>query len=97
MSFTPGSWRVVKDNDCYGYSVLAEDNDAVASFVDGVDARLIAAAPEMLELLKEFLWADKQFSLEFPECADDLAVFTTGAIQKTEALLKRIEEEGEET
>ncbi len=61
------------------------------------NARIMAAAPEMVEVIKEFLWGNETFSREFPEVADDLAVYTIGAVQRAEALLKRIEEEGEET
>lgn len=54
------------------------------------NARLIAAAPEMLEALQEIIaeWSDEGYiARNFPDLAD------TGGIQLARAILAKIEEE----
>lgn len=53
---TPGPWEVY----CDGFSVAAEDGHIVSTYVEGntddecsANARLIAAAPELLEALQD--------------------------------------------
>lgn len=62
---TPGPWNVTKHEDCdaaiitAGHESLAfvyiDDNDKPATEINKADARLIAAAPELLEALEQLM------------------------------------------
>ena len=95
-NFTPGPWEAVKDNDFYGYSIVTKDNKVkvVASFIDSANARLIAAAPEMLEVIHDLLepaYERYQYVLE-TDTPDEAEVYKE-TIDQAEALLRRIEGE----
>ena len=55
---TPGPWRLAGGAGD-GYALIGADNSVTCDtgFATTVDARLIAAAPELLEALKAFLRA----------------------------------------
>jgi hypothetical protein len=58
---TPGPWRVEKFNDTKSWSIYANGGThSLASIRDAANARLIAAAPDMLEALTNALgWMER--------------------------------------
>lgn len=51
---TPGPWRVEKFNDTKSWSIYANGGThSLASIRDAANARLIAAAPELLQALRD--------------------------------------------
>jgi hypothetical protein len=67
---TPGSWRVEKAHDLWaeirsGYGL---SNFMIADCVNPANARLIAAAPDLLEALEFML---SVFNETYPDVADD--------------------------
>ena len=86
-NFTPGPWEAKQKY--IGISVFDSNGDGVANVCQSygdtpykvwANARLIAAAPEMYELLREFLQGLGDFITEIPD----------EAIERAEALLRRI-------
>ena len=61
---TPGPWRLTGSR-CLGWTIVGElpdgrgDTDALASCPDEANARLIAAAPELMSALKAMLAYDE--------------------------------------
>ena len=51
MTYTPGPWKVEDD----GYTIVSPNGIHIADLNSPLNARLIAAAPELLEALKEIL------------------------------------------
>ena len=90
MSHTPGPWKVM----C-GDVVLMRDEREVVAWVGNIDgqmidnARLIASAPDMLEVLE---WLSNEF-----DCRDDkygMVSFTHDEFRKVEAAIKKARGEG---
>jgi hypothetical protein len=67
---TPGPWRYQENSDAYTHIVRAGTDDYICGCGQGSDgtceanARLIAAAPELLEALEEFV-ASRGASTDF--------------------------------
>ena len=85
-NFTPGPWNILLDEFIVPKAPIGETVPVIAK-MDGpnnaelrANARLIAAAPEMAELLGEFLQGLGDFITEIPD----------EAIERAEALLRRI-------
>lgn len=79
MSHTPGPWVVRRDTNCQDVLYVEENGVVVCETMSADAARLIAAAPEMLEALK-FLRCTKNH-----EALSDRAVdIVDAAIAKAE-------------
>lgn len=52
---TPGPWRVVVEEEYDDYLVVDKDNHCIADILPLANARLIAAAPDLLEACKDAL------------------------------------------
>lgn len=97
MSHTPGPWKLQKFN-AQTYMISTFQNGLIAQHVPGeANARLIAAAPELFEELREILDYAREVYAQFG--GDDekrgRAPKIKADIDRVEALLKRVE--GEET
>jgi len=57
MSYTPGPWRVRRSNhsDKYRYVQIGKDANYTTLDLLAADARLISAAPDLYESLKEIV------------------------------------------
>lgn len=61
VPFTPGPWKVMLHSDDDNWTINAPDADIHVAFVErngcfaNANARLIAAAPELLELVQQWL------------------------------------------
>jgi hypothetical protein len=57
MSYTPGPWRVRRSNhsDKYRYVQIGKDANYTTLDLLAADARLISAAPDLYEALKEIV------------------------------------------
>ena len=75
---TPGPWRLVGD-ELYG-----ADGSRIAEAVNARDATLIAAAPEMLEFVRDFVRANEEGVTEEEWAA---AIATASAISATKHVL----------
>lgn len=80
MSHTPGPW--LQSNSPSGFPILCTGPDGDLVTLDSValdsDSRLAAAAPDLLEALKEA----SRFGNDFP---DDVSIMVQDAIKKAEA------------
>lgn len=83
MSHTPGKWEAVQIGDTGGenpvdvYEVIADGRKRVAEYVGDADARLIAAAPDLLEALESMVLTFRLRREEWPE------------IQRAQAAIKK--------
>jgi len=101
---TPGPWTVRERSDDYtdGYFIEAVDRDvctvAVAGHTDKAqfaNARLIAAAPDLLELVQYVDYAVGESMWKFDSDDDVMPVhMTIKALRDVRALLARIRGEG---
>lgn len=57
MSYTPGPWRVRRSNhsDKYRYVQIGKEENYTTGELIHADARLISAAPDLYEALKEIV------------------------------------------
>lgn len=67
MNHTPGKWEALQVGDTGGenpvdvYEVVADGRKRVAEYVTDADARLIAAAPDLLEAARKIVaYADSE-------------------------------------
>lgn len=91
---SPGPWRwdIGVLSDALGSWVLRLDDDDMVDVADA-DQRLIAAAPEMLALLRKAEWMDMRPISAMPRCASCFSNKALGHAEgcKLAALLARIE------
>lgn len=82
---TPGPWRTTRFTGNKSWTIQRSDtHEALASVRTGeANARLIAAAPEMLEALKE--------ARGWIELAEDMCRDTSAALSKIDALIAKAE------
>lgn len=83
--FTPGPWAVCADNasSAFGHSVVAGEG-LIAERLDRDDARLIAAAPELLDALKRVMASEHSNAGGGRECCCVAHENARAAIAKAE-------------
>ena len=80
---TPGPWVIEsRTNKGAGFSIIAKEAHfscaGVAHYIGEADARLIAAAPDLLEALKRMREKYGEYACEICEIADSAIAKATG-------------------
>ena len=87
---TPGPWKMDKDERVGGWAILQKETNpnSICMVRDEVNAQLIAAAPELLEALKELQFVIKKFGIREPNNLTQCF----GAMDKAKRAINKTEE-----